>query len=103
MYAVLTADTIPHSTPTPRILSYSLEPQADGDEVVKSGTTIIYGTWKDVKPLSLGALNKEARVHYTHDSPVVSIVESERHVEVSHWGDNLAIEDRLWLRNDGPQ
>lgn len=33
----------------------------------------------------------------------MSIATLDRHVEVSHWGDNLAFEDKIWLRNDGPQ
>lgn len=90
------------SVPTPKILSFSLTPKADSDEVVKSKDTISFGPWSNVKALNSGEPHKVARVHYTHTSPVVSIVESERHVEVSHWGDNLAVEDQLWLRNDGP-
>ena len=35
--------------------------------------------------------------------PVLSVVTLDRVVEVSHWGDNLAFEDRIWLRNNGPQ
>lgn len=41
-------------------------------------------------------------VQYELSAPVLSVVSLERVAEVSHWAGNLAIEDRAWLRNDGP-
>ncbi|PWN39536.1 Ribophorin I [Ceraceosorus guamensis] len=103
-------------TSTPKILSHSLSPatasspkaeNADS-EATKSGAAITYGPWVSVPSFSDSpSLALESRraasVHYKHDAPVISVVRADRHVEISHWGDNLAIDDQLWLRNDGPK
>jgi oligosaccharyltransferase complex subunit alpha (ribophorin I) len=88
------------SVPHPRILSFA---NSGGAEATKSGTTITFGPYESIAPLAPGAELSVGSVHYLHDSPVISLVDAERHVEISHWGDNAAVEDRLWLRNDGPQ
>lgn len=75
-----------------------------------------YGPFENISPIEISKDGKggvgsgsginyvsQAKVHFVHDIPVVSIVTLDRHVEVSHWGDNLATEDRIWLRNDGPK
>ncbi|KAK0536080.1 dolichyl-diphosphooligosaccharide--protein glycosyltransferase subunit 1 [Tilletia horrida] len=86
----------------PRILSFSPK----GDDVgTKSGSTVTFGPYSNIPPLPLAEKSIEAimpgKVHYQYDQPVISAVEIDRHVEVSHWGNNLATEDRIWLRNDG--
>ncbi|CAD6980011.1 unnamed protein product [Tilletia controversa] len=87
----------------PRILSYSPN---QADAATKSGSTLTFGPYSNVAPLALDGKADAStlvagQVHYQHDVPVISAVEFNRHVEVSHWGNNLATEDRIWLRNDG--
>ncbi|EPQ27921.1 uncharacterized protein PFL1_04665 [Pseudozyma flocculosa PF-1] len=87
----------------PRIVSY--EPT---EPATKVGSTITFGPYSSVPAFSpttavAAASVRQGKVHYQHDQPVVSLVSLERTVEISHWGDNLAVEDRIWLRNDGPQ
>ncbi|CAO1617559.1 unnamed protein product [Sympodiomycopsis kandeliae] len=91
-------------SPHPQILSHRFVPSSKGDSelITKSGSTITFGPQSNIPPV-LESSPRKARVHYTFDQPIASIVTLDRHVEVSHWGDNLAFEDRLWLRNDGPE
>ncbi|KAK0544964.1 dolichyl-diphosphooligosaccharide--protein glycosyltransferase subunit 1 [Tilletia horrida] len=88
----------------PRILSYA--PTEPSDLVSKSGSTLTFGVHKNIAPIALdgkadASTLTSGRVHYQYDQPVISAVEFNRHVEVSHWGNNLATEDKIWLRNDG--
>jgi oligosaccharyltransferase complex subunit alpha (ribophorin I) len=73
----------------------------------KSATTINYGPFQSVGPtVGVTFQNSEQQVlsiHYEYDKPVLSVVKYERAAEVSHWGANLNIEDKVMLRNDGPK
>lgn len=91
-------------SPHPQIHSYALVPSQAGDDelTTKSGSTITFGPQSNV-PSVLQQVPRKARVHYTYDQPIASIVNLQRLVEVSHWGDNLAFQDQVWFRNDGPQ
>lgn len=40
-------------------------------------------------------------VRYEFTRPILVATTLERDIEVSHWGGNLAFEERYWLRNDG--
>lgn len=103
------------SSPHPRIVSHAILPSPSSSksstpslaEATKSGAFLTYGPFEKTSPISLQGKGTnyvaQARVHFVHDMPVVSMVTLDRHVEVSHWGDNLATEDRIWLRNDGPK
>ncbi|WFD03076.1 dolichyl-diphosphooligosaccharide--protein glycosyltransferase subunit 1 [Malassezia obtusa] len=85
-------------TPGPQILSY--EPKDDAKQEAK---TITYGPYKEVPAYVPGSSAvTQGRVHYEFDRPVITYVNFDRHVEVSHWGDNLATADTIWMRNDGP-
>jgi oligosaccharyltransferase complex subunit alpha (ribophorin I) len=42
-------------------------------------------------------------VRYEFTNPVITAHLLERDLEVSHWGGNLATEERYWLRNNGSQ
>ncbi|CAO1630039.1 unnamed protein product [Parajaminaea phylloscopi] len=91
-------------SPSSRVLSQKIVPARDDDKVTKSGSVITFGPFENIAPLSLAGsdASSTAQVHYTYDQPIVGIVELDRHVEVSHWGDSLAVQDKVWLRNDGP-
>lgn len=44
-----------------------------------------------------------ASVHYEQPEPVLSVRKLDRTVQVSHWGNHVAIEDEILLVNDGPK
>lgn len=62
------------------------------------GTKITYGPY-DSK-VEAGAVYPVS-VRYEFTKPIIVASALERDVEVSHWGGNLAVEERYWLRNDG--
>ena len=67
----------------------------------RSGTSVTFGPYTNVAPWTAASTAPLARVHYGYNRPLITFVDFERHVEVSHWGDNMATEDRIWMRNDG--
>jgi oligosaccharyltransferase complex subunit alpha (ribophorin I) len=72
--------------------------------MTKSGTTITFGPYEQLPSILKGQSSSEivkAQVHYLHDAPVVSMVESKRVVTVSHWHKSMSVEDEFWMRNDG--
>jgi oligosaccharyltransferase complex subunit alpha (ribophorin I) len=73
----------------------------------KSGATLNYGPFQNVGPtVGVTFQNAEQQVlsiHYEYDKPILSVVKYERAAEISHWGANLNIEDKVMLRNDGPK
>lgn len=91
-------------SPSPSILSYATEPPVSADQTIKSGSTITFGPYDKLASLlhdGQAALPSEARVHYLHNSPMLTIVEARRQARISHWRNRLEIEDQFWLRNDG--
>ena len=80
------------------------------DEAVigsKLGAAVNYGPFQNAGPtVGVAFQNTEQQtlsIHYEHDKPILSVVKYERAAEVSHWGANLNIEDKVMLRNDGPK
>lgn len=82
--------------PFPNVLSY--EPK---DKARQSGQSITYGPYTSVPAHTGSAPIPQGRVHYEYSRPVISFVDFNRHVEISHWGDNMATSDTIWMRNDG--
>ncbi|EER39236.1 oligosaccharyl transferase subunit [Histoplasma capsulatum var. duboisii H88] len=74
-----------------------LKSGADPD---RQGSTYTYGPYKNSK-ISTGATVPMITVRYEFTKPVITCSLLERDIEISHWGGNLATEERLWLRNDG--
>jgi oligosaccharyltransferase complex subunit alpha (ribophorin I) len=69
---------------------------SDGKEdPSKTGSTFTYGPYTDIPAGAVEA----ARARYEFTKPVLHVSKLERDVEVSHWGGNLAIEERYWLEN----
>lgn len=70
-----------------------------GPDPQVQGSAHIYGPYKtsDAAP---GRLEPVA-IRYEYTRPIITCSLLERDLEVSHWGGNLATEDRFWLRNDG--
>ncbi|KAK0881587.1 dolichyl-diphosphooligosaccharide--protein glycosyltransferase subunit 1 [Friedmanniomyces endolithicus] len=72
------------------------ELNADGKEdPQKQGTTYTYGPYNE---LPAGAV-QEVSVRYEFTKPLLHATLLERDIEVSHWGSNIALEERHWLHN----
>ncbi|KAF2152588.1 Ribophorin I [Myriangium duriaei CBS 260.36] len=69
------------------------------DDPQKQGTTFTYGPYADIPA---GAL-QQASVRYEYTKPLLHVSLLERDIEVSHWGGNIATEERYWLENRGAQ
>ncbi|PGH06840.1 hypothetical protein AJ80_08113 [Polytolypa hystricis UAMH7299] len=67
----------------------------------KQGSSLVYGPYKtsSIAPGTIELIN----IRYELTKPVLICSLLERDIEVSHWGGNLATEDRYWLRNGGAQ
>jgi oligosaccharyltransferase complex subunit alpha (ribophorin I) len=68
-----------------------------GSDPEKQGSSFTYGPYTKV---AKGA-SYPITVRYETTKPVLASSRLERDIEVSHWGGNLAVEERYWLRNDG--
>ncbi|KAI4229581.1 MAG: hypothetical protein L6R36_000739 [Xanthoria steineri] len=73
-------------------------PDAVGGSPERQGSTFTYGPYNDLVPA--GAL-EPASVRYEFTKPVIHATLLERDIEISHWGGNLATEERYWLTNQG--
>ena len=95
---------------SPDIPSYSTPDGIDefvGDaSVTKSGATITYGPYHNVDSSTttefLSKHQQPVSVHYNYDHPVLEVTKLQRSAEISHWGSNLNIEDKIILHNAGP-
>ncbi|KAF3939351.1 hypothetical protein ABW19_dt0205844 [Dactylella cylindrospora] len=67
------------------------------DDPEKSGFTLTYGPYDNIKPGTLDAI----AVRFEFTNPVIYMEKLERDIEISHWGNNLAIEERYWMTNNG--
>ncbi|KAJ5102798.1 hypothetical protein N7532_003327 [Penicillium argentinense] len=72
-----------------------------GADPERKGATYTYGPY-DTAKVSPGT-EYPITVRYEFTNPVVTVNLLERDLEVSHWGGNLATEDRYWLRNNGSE
>lgn len=72
-----------------------------GPDPERQGATYTYGPY-DTSKVTPGT-TYPLTVRYEFTKPVVTASLLERDLEVSHWGDNLATEERYWLRNNGSQ
>lgn len=71
---------------------------AKGNDPEVQGTRLTYGSY-DSK-VEAGAVYP-VTVRYEFTKPILVASSLERDIEISHWGGNLAFEERYWLRNDG--
>ncbi|KAK1236568.1 dolichyl-diphosphooligosaccharide--protein glycosyltransferase subunit 1 [Marasmius sp. AFHP31] len=95
----------------PSIISYTT-PENVGEfttenPVSKSGATVTYGPYNNVpESSSLDFVSKHQQpvsINYAYDFPVIEVTKMSRTAEVSHWGDNLNIQDDIVLHNAGPK
>ncbi|KAG8830547.1 dolichyl-diphosphooligosaccharide--protein glycosyltransferase subunit 1 [Serendipita sp. 399] len=104
--------------PSPKVLSYSSPKEltkyasssSDSKEQAtgtRSGAVISYGPFQDLPVTANELFQKEDQqllyVHYEYDSPIVRVVSLDRSAEISHWGNNLNIQDNVHIKNDGPE
>ncbi|KAI4173282.1 MAG: hypothetical protein LQ343_002993 [Gyalolechia ehrenbergii] len=73
-------------------------PDVIGGSPDRQGSTFTYGPYND--PIPAGAL-EPASVRYEFTRPLIHATLLERDIEISHWGGNLASEERYWLTNRG--
>ena len=73
-------------------------------KTTKSQNKITFGPYQDLAVYNgKSAAIPQGSVHYLYSKPVITYVDYDRQVQISHWGDNLATEDHIWVRNDGPK
>lgn len=67
------------------------------DDPQKQGASFTYGPYADVP----AAAEQLVAVRYDFTKPMLHATLMERDVEVSHWGGNIATEERYWLEHRG--
>lgn len=68
------------------------------------GNAVQFGPFTNLQPYTADSKPvPQGHVHFAYSKPLVSYKEYKRHVEVSHWGDNMATHDYIWLQNVGPK
>ncbi|KAI9258646.1 Ribophorin I [Helicostylum pulchrum] len=81
--------------PSPNIVSFAGgEPNHTGQ---KTQNKITYGSFNDIKPLS----HNTGTFHYEYQPPIITIKTLKRELELSHWGNNLAVEEHYSVTHDG--
>lgn len=58
--------------------------------------TLTYGPYSDVTAFSYSKID----IHYENNGPFLKVVELERIIEVSHWG-NIVVEEHVHIRHTG--
>ena len=68
------------------------------------GNAVQFGPFTDLQPYTADSEPvPQGHVHFAYSKPLVSYKKYQRHVEISHWGDNMATRDYIWLQNVGPR
>jgi oligosaccharyltransferase complex subunit alpha (ribophorin I) len=83
--------------PGPNVAEYTIIPAAGStpESPQKQGSKFTYGSFGEVPA---GAV-EPVRVRYEFTKPLIHVSELERDIEVSHWGGNIAFEERYTLTN----
>ena len=76
--------------PTADIRDFTPEPE-------RQGSTFTYGPYEKTP----AGAELDASVRYEFTKPLIHAALLERDIEISHWGGNLATEERYWLTNQG--
>ncbi|KAJ3128535.1 proteasome regulatory particle base subunit [Nowakowskiella sp. JEL0407] len=63
----------------------------------KTSDKLTYGPYKDVQPLTIGKLS----LHWMDNRPILAVESLHRHLEVSHWGNNLWVQEDFKLLHNG--
>lgn len=70
-----------------------------GSDPETQGSSFTYGPYETEK-IPAGTVHPVS-VRYEFTKPILVCSSLERDIEISHWGGNIAFEERYWLRNDG--
>ncbi|KAE9382172.1 oligosaccharyltransferase alpha subunit [Stipitochalara longipes BDJ] len=81
--------------PSGNVPEYTIVPGGEVESPVKAGSKFTYGSFGEVPA---GAV-EPVKVRYEFTKPLIHISQLERDVEVSHWGGNIAFEERYTLHN----
>jgi oligosaccharyltransferase complex subunit alpha (ribophorin I) len=84
--------------PTAQLADFTKLPEKNAEgaaDPVHQGTSLTYGPYDTVKPGSAQLVT----VRYEFTKPLLHATLLERDIEVSHWGGNIAMEERYWLTN----
>ncbi|KAG6817400.1 hypothetical protein H0H87_009044 [Tephrocybe sp. NHM501043] len=95
---------------TPRIISYTtpkgVEVFTSDEPATKQGAAVTFGPFNGIPPSANQKFIEEYQqpiiMHYYHEQPVLEISKLTRSAEISHWGNNLNIQDDITLHNAGP-
>lgn len=71
----------------------------DSEYSTKSANIITYGNYENTPAKSRSIVE----VQYEFQNPAIAVKTLRRDLELSHWGGNLAIEDHMWLVNEGAE
>ncbi|KAG6861609.1 hypothetical protein C0995_014516 [Termitomyces sp. Mi166 len=94
----------------PRIISYTTPQGLDEftleATVTKQGAAVTFGPYNNIPPSAnekfIEKYQQPVSVHYYHEQPVLEVSKLVRSAEISHWGNNLNIQDDIVLHNGGP-
>lgn len=65
------------------------------DSPERQGSTFTYGPYENIP----AGAEQETSVRYEFTKPIIHATRLERDIEVSHWGGNIAFEERYWITN----
>ena len=88
--------------PSTDIPDYTILPTPNAEkqqDPQKQGSTFTYGPYNDIP----AGAEESVSVRYEFTKPLTHVSLLERDIEVSHWGGNLATEERYWLTNRAAQ
>lgn len=63
----------------------------------RQGNALVYGPYESVS----AGKDEQVSIRFEHTGPMSTVRYFERDIEVSHWGGNIAFEERYSLTNDG--
>lgn len=81
--------------PTTNIVNFKGgQPLYQGEHTKNS---VVYGSFNDIPPLFI----RPCSFHYEYKSPIITVTDLKRHVQVSHWGGKVSVEENYAIRHDG--
>lgn len=76
-----------------------LAAKSDGtSDPIKAGSAFTYGPYDAVTPSQKGGQPVSIRYEYTN--PIISVKTLTREIEISHWGGNIAFEEKYIITNN---
>ncbi len=81
--------------PSTNVPEYTIIPGPEGELPTKQGSKFTYGPFGEVEAGAVAPVS----TRYEFTKPLIHISRLERDIEVSHWGGNVAFEDRYTLHN----